>query len=79
MNMRKARRVRNNGIRHERLAAIRIDIYTRPPAPIEHSPDHGPLPLHLARKETIHARYQAGILDHESHETGWVAADGVEI
>ena len=76
--MRKARRVRNNRIRDEGRTRQRIRLNTRIPAPIHHLRNHRTLTLNLPRSQRLHARYQAGVLDHVRHQLRGISPDGVE-
>lgn len=78
MNMRKAGRVRNDGVRDKGDTRPSIRLSTRPPAAVEHLGNHLPLLLDISGFEALHARYKPRIPDHIRHQVGRVAADGVE-
>jgi hypothetical protein len=90
MNMRKARRIRNNRISHERRH-VRLQLIheigsrsvsrvnARSPTPINDFSHFLPPFPNVAGPQRLHARQEARILDHESHELRRVAANTIKL
>lgn len=78
VDMRKARRVRDDSLSNEVLSGDGIRLDARHPAPGEHFCYHSALLLDVAVAETLHAREETWVLDHVCHQVGRITADRKE-
>lgn len=79
VDVRKARRVGNDGICDKRLLRLWIIFNAGPPAAIKHLRDHALLPFDLAIAQRLHLWNQPRVLDHIGHQKCWITADGKEL
>jgi hypothetical protein len=79
VNVRKAWRVRYDGVGNKRLLCLGIRLKARLPASVEDFCHHAPFSLNVTRTKAVHAWDQAWILDHVSHQVGGIATDGVKL
>lgn len=79
VDVRKAGRVRDDGLGHKGAAGQGVGRDTRAPAALEHLGHHPPLLLDVTGAQALHARDEPRVLHHVRHQVRGIAADGEEL